>query len=169
MAANPRDAAACYCLGMIIARPGDDRALREALRWLAMAVALAPENEDYLADYGGTSLELAEKARSIEFALKGRNAMEKALTMDPRDFAAREGLMRFYAQAPWPLGSATKARAQAAAIVSGDKNRGLKDLLLLGRIQETGHDASAAREAYTAALAIDPRNAVALRALARMR
>jgi tetratricopeptide (TPR) repeat protein len=169
VAADPRNAAACYYLGEVISERGGDRALEEAEPWLARAVGLAPENELYLSDYGGNTLELAERKRSLDYAVRGRNAMEKAIGMNPADFDAREGLMRFYAQAPWPLGSAAKARAQAAAIVSRDKPRGLRDLLTLGCIHEGDHETGAARAAYAAALAIDPRNPAALQALARLR
>ncbi len=169
VAADPRNAAACYFLGEIIAEPGGERALEEAEQWLSRAVDLAPGNETYLSDYGGNSLELAEKKHSLEFALRGRNAMLKAIGMDPGDFDAREGLMRFYAQAPWPLGSASKAREQAAAIVLRDRARGLRDLITLGRIHEGAHETGAARASFAAVLAIDPRNTAALQALDRLR
>jgi tetratricopeptide (TPR) repeat protein len=169
VAADPANAAACYYLGMTLAEGGDAHSLEAGVSWLAKAVSLAPDNETYLADYGGNSLELADRKRSLDYAMRGRNAMEKAIRLNPADLDAREGLMRFYAQAPWPFGSAAKAMDQAVAIAGRDRARGLEAMLLLGRIHEKDRSASAARAAFAAALAIDPGNRQAQQALARLR
>jgi cytochrome c-type biogenesis protein CcmH/NrfG len=169
VAADPANAAACYHLGMAIRHRGDGRSLDDAVVWLGKAVALAPDDETYLADYGGTCLELADKNRSFDFAIRGRDAMEKAIRLNPGDLDAREGLMRFYAQAPWPLGSDSLARIQAGEIGRRNPVRGLRAWIRLGRIHERAGDTGEAREAYTAALKIDPKNAQALQALARLR
>jgi tetratricopeptide (TPR) repeat protein len=169
VAADPGNAAACYYLGMTLAEGGDERSYEAAEPWLARAVSLAPGNEAYLADYGGNSLELADRKRSLDYAVRGRNAMEKAIRMNPADLDAREGLMRFYAQAPWPFGSAAKAMDQAAAIAARDRARGLKAMMMLGRIHEKDHSTTAARAAYTAALRIDPGNRRAMQALVQLR
>ena len=169
VAADPGNAAACYYLGMTLAEGGDERSFEAAEKWLARAVSLAPGNETYLADYGGNSLELADRKQSLDYAMKGRNAMEKAIRLNPADLDAREGLMRFYAQAPWPFGSAAKAMAQASAIAGRDRARGLKAMMMLGRIHEKDHSTADARAAYAAALGIDPGCGKAQQALARLR
>jgi tetratricopeptide (TPR) repeat protein len=123
-AAEPGNAAACHYLGLALKRGNDPAAMERALVWLAKAVELEPGNAAYLADFGGTSLELASRTRSYSAATRGRDAMEKALTMDAGNLDAREGLFQFYTRAPWPLGSSAKAAAQLAEIRKHDPDRG---------------------------------------------
>jgi tetratricopeptide (TPR) repeat protein len=167
-AARPGDAAAAYYLGMTLRHRGDPRALDDAVAWLEKAVALAPANSTYLGDYGGTCLELADRHHSFSFATRGRNAMEKAVALDPGNLEARQGLMQFYARAPWPLGSVTRARTQADEILRRDPLRGRRAFLGLGRALEKAGNRSGAREAYAVALRLDPASAEAAAALARL-
>lgn len=122
-ATEPANAAACHYLGLILLKRGDSTALDDAIVWLEKAVKLEPENATYLADFGGTSLQLANKNRSYGAATRGRDAMEKAIQLDPANLDAREGLMQFYDRAPWPLGSSAKAAAQLEAIRQRDPDR----------------------------------------------
>jgi tetratricopeptide (TPR) repeat protein len=123
VAAEPANAAACYHLGMVWRLRQDNAACTEAVKWLARAVELAPENAAYLADYAGTALLLAERTQSYSAATKGRAAMEKSLVLNPQNLDAREGLYRFYREAPWPLGSGTRAAAQLEEIRRRDPDR----------------------------------------------
>jgi tetratricopeptide (TPR) repeat protein len=123
LAVEPNNAAACYFLGMTLVRRGDDQAFEDALPWLEKAAKLEPQNALYLADYGGVSMSVAGKTRSLGAATRGRDAMEKSLTINPDNLDAREGLWQFYAEAPWPLGSASKAAAQLEEIRRRDPNR----------------------------------------------
>ncbi len=166
--AAPQDAAACYYLGMALRHRGDSRARDDAVTWLAKAVALAPANATYLGDYGGTCLELADQHHSFSFATRGRNAMEKAIALDPNNLEARQGLMQFYARAPWPLGSAERARSQADEILRRDPARGLRTFLNLGRSLEKAGNRASARDAYAVALRLDPANAEAKASAARL-
>lgn len=120
VARNPNHAAACHALGLIWKLRHDNEAYEEAVKWLRRAAELEPQNPRYLADYGGTSLELASRTRSPGAATRGRDAMEKALAIDPADIDARRGLYEFYRQAPWPLGSSAKAAAHLAEIRKRD-------------------------------------------------
>lgn len=126
-AAEPNDAAACYYLGMTLVRRGDTSALGEAVTWLEKAATLEPKNATYLADYGGASLLLAGRNRSLSslgLATKGRDAMEKSLTIDPDNLDAREGLWRFYTEAPFIAGgSSSKAAKQLEEIRQRDPDR----------------------------------------------
>lgn len=122
-AAEPKNAAACYYLGMTLLRRGDSRALADAVPWLERAAALNPGNADYLADFGGASLRLADRARSLSAATRGRDAMEKSLTINPANLDAREGLYQFYSRAPWPLGSRAKAAVHLEEIRKLDPAR----------------------------------------------
>jgi len=124
-AAEPANAAACYYLGMTLLHRSEPGALDDAAQWLKKAVQLEPDNPHYLADYGGTELQRANKNRSLSAATDGREAMEKAIRLDPGNLDAREGLMRFYDEAPWPLGSSAKAREQREQIRQRDPERGL--------------------------------------------
>ena len=139
---DPKNAAAAYHLGMTYRRRGDDTAIDDAARWLAKAIELEPNNPTYLADFGGTSMQLASKTRSYTAATKGRDAMIRALVIDPENLDARDGLLQFYTRAPWPLGSASKALAQAEEIRKRDPQRGLVSLIGL-KLTEKNYAAAA--------------------------
>jgi tetratricopeptide (TPR) repeat protein len=123
-AALPPDPSACYYLALTVQKIGGPKALDSALPLLQTANKLAPENEVYLAEYAGVCLLLAGRDSSFSLALEGRGAMSRAIEQNPADLDAREGLMTFYAQAPWPLGDADKAFEQARAIAARDPRRG---------------------------------------------
>src|SRR5262245_20880594 len=99
LAAEPNHAAACNELGTILRERIDPPQWEEAVAWLAKAVKLEPENAGYLADFGGASLELADRTRSPSAAARGRDALEKSLAIAPENLDAREGLYQFYMQA----------------------------------------------------------------------
>lgn len=124
-AAEPNNAAACYYYGMTLRRRGDATAIDDAVPWLAKAAELEPKNATYLADFGGSSLQLAGKTSSISAANRGKDALLRSLELNPNNLDAREGLLQFYAQAPWPIGSSSKAAAQADEIAKRDPQRGL--------------------------------------------
>ena len=167
-AAHPQDAAAAYYLGMTLRHRGDAQARDAAVVWLEKAVTLAPTDATYLGDYGGTCLELADQHHSFTFATRGRSAMEKAIELDPGNLEARQGLMQFYARAPWPLGSSARARTQADEILRRDPARGLRAFLVLGRSLEKAGNRAAARDAYAVALRLDPASAEARAAQSRL-
>jgi len=169
LVSNPGNAAACFYLAETLEHRSDEPSLRDATVLLERAVALAPGNEKFLAEYGGTCLVLADRDRSFTAAMRGRNAMTQAIALDPNDLDARTGLMRFYAQAPWPLGDSDLALAQAEAIGRRDPARGLRAFLRLDQIFEKHDDRPAARAACRAALRLDPSNPVATAGLARLR
>jgi tetratricopeptide (TPR) repeat protein len=123
-AAQPPNPSACYYLALTVQEIGGPKALDSALALLGTATRLAPGNEVYLAEYAGVCLLLAGRDSSFSMALEGRNAMSRAIEQNPADLDAREGLMTFYAQAPWPLGDADKAFEQARAIAGRDARRG---------------------------------------------
>jgi tetratricopeptide (TPR) repeat protein len=123
-AAEPKNADAAYFLGMSYLRQGGPDALDSARLWLGKAITLAPDNAGYLGDYAGVTLLMAGRDSSLQLALEGRNAMRRAIDGDPTNIEACEGLMRFYAKAPFPLGSSTRALALAAHIAKLDPQRG---------------------------------------------
>ena len=123
VASDPSNAAACYFLALTLQRVAPP-SLDSARTWLAKAVRLAPANEAYLAEYAGVCLLLADRDTSLGLALEGRDAMARAVAMNPADLDARDALMRFFARAPWPLGGPDRALEQAAEIAKRDARRG---------------------------------------------
>jgi tetratricopeptide (TPR) repeat protein len=124
-AAEPTNAEACYYLGLTLVRTHDPALLETAVNWLKQAAELQPDNTTYLFEYGGNSLNLAGKTRSLGAANRGRDALEKVIKLDPAHLNAREALYQFYDQAPWPIGSSSKANAQLDEIRKRDPNRAL--------------------------------------------
>lgn len=122
---EPTNATACHYLGMTLRLRADDRSIEDALIWLEKAAKLDPANTTYLTLFGITSMQSAGKARSITAATRGRDAVIRALELAPDNLDAREALLQFYTQAPWPLGSLAKAWDQAKAIAELDPTRGL--------------------------------------------
>lgn len=108
-AANAR---AWHELGLLWREENDDAAFAKATDCLKKAVGLEPQNAHYLADYGGTAMELAGRTRSLGAAIDGRTAMEKAIELNPDDLDAREGLFQFYNQAPFFVGGSSRKAAQ---------------------------------------------------------
>lgn len=124
VAADPSNAEASYYLGMTLLRAGGPSSLDSAQVLLSRAVRLAPGDAGYLADYAGVCLLMADRDNSFGLAVEGRDAMTRAIAANPADLEAREGLMQFYAKAPWPLGDPEKALELAAEIARRDPKRG---------------------------------------------
>lgn len=135
-AAEPANPPACYFLGMTLLRAGGPSSLDSARTWLGRAVRLAPKNGTYLSDYAGVCLLMADRDNSFSLAIEGSHAMERAVALDPGDLDARDGLMRFYAKAPWPLGDPEKALLQAAEIAKRDPKRGASAYLAIAAVFE---------------------------------
>jgi tetratricopeptide (TPR) repeat protein len=155
-AAQPSNAEASYYLGMALLRLGGPASLESSRLWLGRAVKLDPENEGYLADYAGVCLLMADRDSSFSLALEGRDAMTRAIAEKPGDLEACEGLMRFYAKAPWPLGNADRALALAAQIARSDPKRGLAAYRSIGATFERSGRADKAQAASQAAQSLAP-------------
>lgn len=149
-AAEPANAEAAYFLGMTFLRAGGPAALDSAHVWLGKAVKLKPDDAGYLAEYAGVCLLLADRDSSFSLALEGRDDMAQAIAKNPDDIEAKEGLMRFYAKAPWPLGDSAKAMALAADIARRDPKKGVREYdSLIATFSKAGRseDAAAATRA----------------------
>jgi tetratricopeptide (TPR) repeat protein len=124
-ASEPSNPAASYFLGMTLLQAGGPSSLESAHLWLGRAVKLAPDNAGYLAEYAGVCFLIADRDSSFLLALEGRDAMTRAIAANPRDVDGRDGLMQFYAKAPWPLGDPEKALSLAAQIATIDPKLGI--------------------------------------------
>lgn len=128
-AAEPGNAEACYYLGLTLLRTHDPKLLESAVAWFKKAVDLQPENVAYLFEYGGNCLNLSDKTRSLSTANRGRDALEKLLTLAPAHLEAHVALYQFYEQAPWPLGNSAKAIAHLEEIRLREPDRALSLLV----------------------------------------
>lgn len=157
---EPRNASAWHELGLIWRARGDTDAYQHAVSCLQKAAELDPANPEFLADYGGASMELASRTRSISAATKGRAAMEKAIELNPDNLDAREGLYQYYLRAPFFVGGSTaKAEQQLEEIRRRDPDRAT----VLAVIEKTdAKDFSAAFQLCDAVLAKEPANYTAL-------
>jgi tetratricopeptide (TPR) repeat protein len=149
-ASEPSNAEASYYLGMAFLRLGGPASLDSSRLWLGRALKLSPDNEGYLSEYAGVCLLMADRDSSFTLAMEGRDAMARAIAENPADLGACEGLMRFYAKAPWPLGNAGRALALAAQIAKANPKRGLA---AYRSIQATFERSGRADEALSAAQA----------------
>jgi tetratricopeptide (TPR) repeat protein len=125
-AAEPANAVAASYLGQTLLRRGDPKAADDAVPWLEKATTLDPKNPAYFFTYGVAQLQLAEKNTSLSSASKGREALEKAITLNPDYLDAREALFRYYSRAPFFAGgSSAKAATQVEEIRKRDPDRGI--------------------------------------------
>ena len=148
--------AADYYLGMACLKLAGPSSLDDARLWLGRSVKLAPGNAGYLADYAGVCLLMADRDNSLPLAVEGRDAMTRAIAADPGDIDAREGLMRFYAKAPWPLGDPGQALDQAAEISRRAPSRAQAALKLLADSFELAGRRERADEARKMAAGLAP-------------
>jgi tetratricopeptide (TPR) repeat protein len=117
VAAEPDHAEAWHELGLLWAAERGAAAEERATQCLERAATLQPSNAVFLGDFGGTLLEIADRHRSIATAIKGRDAMERAVALKPDYVEARAGLFQYYSEAPFFVGgSASKAAAQLEEI-----------------------------------------------------
>jgi len=123
VANEPQNPRAWHYLGMSTLFAGGPDAIDQALPAMEQAAKLAREDSEILENYGEVAIEYASRHTSIPAALRGRDALESCLKLDPNNLRAREVLYNFYTQAPWPIGSRSKANAQLDQIRQRDQTR----------------------------------------------
>ena len=115
-AADPANAEILHFLGLIAFR---EKRIDDAIAFHEKAVALAPQNPDYLLDLGESysrKVYSASVFAKLGWAKKCHASIEKALALDPAHPVANAALAEYYFQAPGIAGgSVSKAYAQADA------------------------------------------------------
>jgi tetratricopeptide (TPR) repeat protein len=142
----------------------------EAAGFLDRAVKLSPLDPRILADYSTACLlrasDLGVSLASIGYARRGRDALLKAVQLEPDVIAYREGLVAFYRKAPGIVGgSMAKAYAQADEIIKRDPVRGS---IVKASVQAEEKKYDEARAACEKALLVKPDNYLALYTLGRI-
>lgn len=123
---EPENLDAALLLGRVYDRTGRRD---ETLELLEPFVERHPDHAPLLGLYAGSSMlragELGVGFRALRLARRGRELMERAVSLAPADISYREGLVDFYRQAPALAGgSLGKAREHADAIAAIDPVRG---------------------------------------------
>jgi len=113
-------------LGKLATKRGD-RAL--AVKYLAKAVAIAPDHAELQFEYGAASSlyagSLGMSFTALGAARRGRESMQNAVELEPSNLMFRQGLLEFYAGAPTLVGGDLKqAHTQAEEIAAIDPDQG---------------------------------------------
>jgi len=126
LATEPQNARATFFLAQVVIVQGHSaQALSNALILMEKAAKVAPADPEILSAYGQLSIQVAAIHISVPAALRGRDALEAALKLNPNDLAARETLYQFYRQAPWPISSKAKAAEQLEEIRRRNPDRAI--------------------------------------------
>jgi tetratricopeptide (TPR) repeat protein len=130
---------------------------KEAARWLDAAIALDPRQIDA---YIWRARVYEQEIQTVNFLRKGsvagraRAMLDKAVSIDPSNFEAREARTEYYMQAPGIAGGGIdKARAEASTAKRASPYRGA---LLVGRVEEKDGKVAAAEAEYRALIASYP-------------
>jgi tetratricopeptide (TPR) repeat protein len=118
IAVRPDDAEAHFFLGRLaLAR----QQIAQSLPHFERAVELASNQAEYQFQLGSASMQQAGRLgmsfKALGLVKKGRQAMEKAVALEPRNVSYRQAILEFYAQAPGIAGGGIdKAYTQAEAL-----------------------------------------------------
>lgn len=161
LAAEPADYESRLLLAKVqrlLDRPADALATLEPVR------DARPDDVRLAAELGAAHLHraraLGSGPRALLHARRGREALERAVALDPRDYELRAGLVEFHLTAPRLAGGRPGlARPHAEAAASADAWRG--NLLLAHLLLETGQAADALAAARLAQAA-EPEHPAAL-------
>ncbi|HYD52619.1 MAG TPA: tetratricopeptide repeat protein [Gemmatimonadaceae bacterium] len=138
----------------------------DAIKSFERAVAAEGSVADYhywLGTALGVEAQRAGRLKQASLGRRARDEFERAVQLDARHVAARQGLVQFYTLAPGFIGgSMVKARAQAAEIARISPFHGH---LAHGMVAERSKDDAGARRAYEAAIAASPDSAAGYLAL----
>jgi tetratricopeptide (TPR) repeat protein len=165
LAEPTRDAPAWALAGKCSLMQGD---LRKAAEYFQKAVALAPDNSEYILWLGRAWARKAETANLFAAPLAAshaRECFEKAVALDPRSGDALGDLFDFYLQAPGIVGGGLdKAEAIARRVEAFDPAEGRFDM---ARLALKRKQTAEAEEHFRAAVTLGPKAIGHLIAFAR--
>jgi tetratricopeptide (TPR) repeat protein len=133
--------------------------LKRATDYLGRAAAADPANSEYEDWLGRTYGRRAEKSNFISaagWAVKARQAFEKAVALDPKNRDAQDDLFDYYLNAPGFMGGGVdKAAHMADRIAAIDPAQGLYDK---SKLAQKAKDYSQAEEYLRQAIALSPQS-----------
>jgi tetratricopeptide (TPR) repeat protein len=133
--------------------------LKKASDYLGRAVAADPANSEYEDWLGRTYGRRAEKSNFISaagWAVKARQAFEKAVALDPKNVDALDDLFDYYLEAPGFMGGGEDKAAQVAdKIAAIDLAQGLYDR---SKLAQKAKNYPKAEEYLRQAIAISPQS-----------
>ncbi|MSR35295.1 MAG: tetratricopeptide repeat protein [Gemmatimonadetes bacterium] len=151
---EPRDGAAAFWTGRAFLAEGERK---EAERWLERALERAPAQADYHYWAGVATAERVQRAgvvTAMRRAGRIRERFERAVALDPRHVAAREGLVDYYLNAPAVAGgSKEKAGENARLLATIDVAAGHR---ATASIRLVAGDSMGAIAALRSAIAVEP-------------
>ncbi|GGD01456.1 tetratricopeptide repeat protein [Undibacterium terreum] len=115
LAADPSNADALVARTELILNEGKESRLDEAAKLAEQCIAAHPQNSECheaLGNVLGTKAVSAGIMSAMGYAGKIRNAFQKAVELDPKNYDARFSLLQYYLQAPGFVGGG-KDKAQA--------------------------------------------------------
>lgn len=125
LAANPKDANALVLMARVKLEAADADG---AQKLLEQAIAIQPNNSDahlYLADAYSRRADQAGMFEKMGLAKKIKKETDQAISLNPKNLNALEGLMQFYLEAPGMMGgSRSNAEETADKIMALDPERG---------------------------------------------
>lgn len=147
--------------GKLAAKRNDHKV---ALRFLEQAMQLRPNDADFCFEYGAASGfyagTLGTSLTALTHARRASKAMLRAIELEPKNLAYRQGMIEFSLNAPALAGGGHKrAYVQAEAIAEIDAARGAFAFAGIHRAQG---DHTAAMVALDALIAVSPDNYFAL-------
>ncbi len=160
LAANPKDADALILMARVKLAYNDGE---EATRLLQQALSIQPNNSAahlYMAEALGRKVDNAGFFEKMGLAKKAKSETEQALSADPKNLDAIEGMMDFYLQAPGIVGgSRSKAEELSNRLLALDPVQGN---LAKGRIASHEKEYDKVEGFYLKALQSDPQSYRAL-------
>jgi tetratricopeptide (TPR) repeat protein len=121
LASDPANADALIAKTELILNEGNESRLDEAVKLAEQCIAAHQQNAECQLAYGnalGTKAMTAGIWSAMSYAGKIRDAFQKAVELDPKNWDARGSLMQYYLQAPGVVGGGL-GKAQSLASESG--------------------------------------------------
>jgi len=166
LSSEPRSHESLYYLARLAKRSRNWDAVASNLE---AAIKIEPDNAIYWGDLGeayGGQARTAGTLSQLGLARKTRDALKKALSLEPDNILIRIGLVTFYREAPWIAGGGMdKAHAEAEIVRKQDPFRGA---MVIGGLYQQQEKWAEAEKEYREAIRINPAGSGAQYALAQL-